>query len=184
MNWICICSVPQSLDPTLHPGGCIIGTRHDPVKDLNRIDLPRYLLTQCHRGMASRKWGWHQTSFGMIFFFKSTTDTTEKKSVENTQTLPAIELWIDQTLGLQYIVICICSIKNAAMHLDSLIRTILKFTMPFIARLDILMCIIWVATVLNWGTLCGWCWRCKSTFGSGFEGLNIFKLAEKHSYKT
>ena len=28
-NWIRICSVPQSLDPTPHPRGCIIGTRHE-----------------------------------------------------------------------------------------------------------------------------------------------------------
>ena len=39
-NQICICSVPQSLDPTSQPGGCIIGTRCDQIKDLNLIDLP------------------------------------------------------------------------------------------------------------------------------------------------
>ena len=54
-NRIRICSVPQSLDPNPHPGGCIIRTRHGPVKDLNRIDLPYYLSTPCHGGVASRK---------------------------------------------------------------------------------------------------------------------------------
>ena len=38
-NWILICSVPQSLDPTPHPGGCIIGTRHWNGQDLVKLQL-------------------------------------------------------------------------------------------------------------------------------------------------
>ena len=75
-----ICSVPRSLDPTPHPGGYIIKTRRDPVKDLKRIGLPRYLWTPCHENMASRKWGWHQTSFAMKVFFSNQLLTPQKEA--------------------------------------------------------------------------------------------------------